>query len=71
MVGHTDNVGTLESNLKLFKDRADAVVKTLVDKFQIPASQLKAWGDGPTAPVASNATEDGKAQNRRVELVVQ
>jgi OmpA-OmpF porin, OOP family len=71
VVGHTDNVGTLESNLKLSKDRADAVIKVLVGKFAIPASQLIAWGDGPTAPVASNAAEEGRAQNRRVELVVQ
>ena len=69
VVGHTDNVGTLEYNIKLSKDRADAVVKALAGKFGIPAAQLKAWGDGPTAPVASNATEEGKAQNRRVELV--
>ena len=42
VVGHTDNVGTLEFNLKLSKDRADAVVKALVGKFGIPASQLTA-----------------------------
>ena len=71
VVGHTDNVGTLDSNLKLSKDRADAVVKALVGKYGIPASQLTAWGDGPTAPVASNAAEEGRAQNRRVELVAQ
>jgi outer membrane protein OmpA-like peptidoglycan-associated protein len=71
VVGHTDNVGTFDANLKLSKDRADAVVKALVDKYGIPAAQLTAWGDGPTAPVASNATEEGKAQNRRVELVAQ
>jgi outer membrane protein OmpA-like peptidoglycan-associated protein len=71
VVGHTDNVGTLEFNLKLSKDRADAVVKELTGKYEIPAAQLTAWGDGPTAPVASNAAEEGRAQNRRVELVAQ
>ena len=71
VVGHTDNVGNFDSNLKLSKDRADAVVKALVGNYGIPASQLKAWGDGPTAPVASNTAEEGRAQNRRVELVAQ
>lgn len=71
VVGHTDNVGTLEFNIKLSKDRADAVVKALVGRFGIPVSRLTAWGDGPTAPVATNVTEEGRAKNRRVELVTQ
>jgi OmpA-OmpF porin, OOP family len=70
VVGHTDNVGTLESNLKLSSDRADAVVKVLTGKG-IAASRLKAAGVGPYCPVASNKTDAGKAQNRRVELVDQ
>jgi len=70
VVGHTDNVGTLESNLKLSADRADAVVKALIAKG-IAASRLKPAGVGPYCPVASNKTEDGKARNRRVELVEQ
>ncbi len=71
VVGHTDNVGGFDANLKLSKDRADAVVKALTSKYGVNAAQLTAWGDGPTAPVASNATEEGRAQNRRVELVAQ
>jgi OmpA-OmpF porin, OOP family len=47
------------------------VVKALVGKFAIPVAQLIAWGDGPTAPVASNKSEEGRAQKRRVELVEQ
>ena len=70
VVGHTDNVGSLESNLKLSADRADAVVKALSGKG-IAASRLKPAGVGPYCPVASNRTEDGKAMNRRVELVEQ
>lgn len=70
VVGHTDNVGALESNLKLSADRADAVVKALLAKG-IAASRLKPAGVGPYCPVASNKTEDGKARNRRVELVEQ
>jgi OOP family OmpA-OmpF porin len=71
VVGHTDNVGTFDSNLKLSKDRADAVVKALVAKYSITASRLLAFGAVPVAPVASNRSEEGRAQNRRVELVAQ
>jgi len=70
VVGHTDNVGALDYNLKLSADRADAVVKALIGRG-IAAVRLKAAGVGPYCPVASNRTEDGKAQNRRVELVEQ
>jgi len=70
IVGHTDSVGTLESNLKLSADRADAVVKALAAKG-IAAGRMKAAGVGPYSPVSTNQTEDGKAQNRRVELVEQ
>lgn len=71
VVGHTDNTGSFESNIKLSNDRAAAVVNELVTKFAIDASRLRPWGDGPTAPVATNDTEAGKALNRRVELVKQ
>jgi OOP family OmpA-OmpF porin len=69
IVGHTDNIGTFEHNMKLSMDRATSVVSALVAKHGIAAARLKPAGDGPTAPVASNKTEDGKAKNRRVELV--
>jgi OOP family OmpA-OmpF porin len=71
VVGHTDNVGGLEANMKLSRDRADAVVQALVRDHGIMASRLNAYGDGPYAPVASNDTEEGRAKNRRVELVKQ
>ncbi len=71
VVGHTDNIGSFDSNMKLSKDRADAVLKTLVSKHGIAAGRLKAVGVGQAAPIASNRTEDGKAKNRRVELVEQ
>lgn len=71
VVGHTDNVGTLASNMDLSKRRGDAVVKVLTTKYNITATRLSAQGDGPTAPVASNDSEDGRAKNRRVELVKQ
>lgn len=71
VVGHTDNVGTLDYNLKLSKARADAVVKELITKYKIAADRLKAFGVASLAPVASNKTDDGRAKNRRVELVEQ
>ena len=70
VVGHTDTVGALETNLKLSADRADALVKALGAKG-VAAGRLKAAGVGPYCPVASNRDEKGRAQNRRVELVRQ
>lgn len=70
VVGHTDNVGTLEANLKLSADRAAALVKALSGRG-IEAGRLKAAGVGPYSPIASNRDEQGRAQNRRVELVEQ
>jgi outer membrane protein OmpA-like peptidoglycan-associated protein len=71
VVGHTDNVGTLANNMDLSKRRSDAVVKVLTTKYNVAAARLSAQGDGPTAPVASNDSEEGRAKNRRVELVKQ
>jgi OOP family OmpA-OmpF porin len=69
VVGHTDNVGSFESNMKLSNDRANAVVNVLSQKHGIAAERLKAHGVASLSPVASNDAEDGKAKNRRVELV--
>jgi outer membrane protein OmpA-like peptidoglycan-associated protein len=71
VVGHTDSVGSIDSNMRLSQDRANAVVQALVGKYAIATTRLKAYGVGPLAPVASNDTEVGKAKNRRVELVKQ
>jgi outer membrane protein OmpA-like peptidoglycan-associated protein len=71
VVGHTDNVGKFEANMLLSKQRADAVVKVLVSKYGIAPARLMPCGAGSMAPVASNQTEEGRAQNRRVELVEQ
>lgn len=71
VVGHTDNVAALDLNTKLSQARADAVVQALVSTHGIAASRLVARGVGPLAPVASNDAEDGRAKNRRVELVKQ
>jgi len=71
VVGHTDNVGGMDSNMKLSLTRAEAVMNALVGKYGIAAARLKSYGVASLAPVASNDTEDGKAKNRRVELVKQ
>jgi outer membrane protein OmpA-like peptidoglycan-associated protein len=71
VVGHTDNVGQFAHNVKLSQDRATAVVQALVTKHNIAAARLTPFGVGPTAPVAANSNEDGRAKNRRVELVAQ
>ena len=69
VVGHTDNVGDYKYNMKLSEARADAVVKTLVSKYNVDKKRLTSAGVGPLAPVTSNDTEEGKAKNRRVELI--
>jgi outer membrane protein OmpA-like peptidoglycan-associated protein len=71
VVGHTDNVGSLDSNMKLSKERGEAVAKALSTKYGIAGSRMKSYGVGSLCPVAPNDTEDGKAKNRRVELVKQ
>jgi len=71
IVGHTDNQGGLDHNMKLSKRRAMAVRDALVKQHGIVAARLSAWGAGYLAPVASNRSEDGRAKNRRVELVEQ
>ncbi len=71
VVGHTDNVGSFDHNMDLSRRRAEAVVKALVSEYGIDSKRLKPFGVGPLAPVATNDTEEGRAQNRRVELVKQ
>lgn len=71
VVGHTDNVGTAAANMELSKQRAAAVVNALVTQYHVAASRLDSTGVGPFSPVATNRTEEGRAKNRRVELVEQ
>jgi len=66
--GHTDNVGTPEANQKLSQERAQAVLAALAQRG-IKADRMTAKGYGQTVPVADNRTEEGRAKNRRVELV--
>ncbi len=69
VVGHTDNTGSFEHNLDLSKRRANAVTTTLSKEYGIKAGRLTPNGVANLAPVATNATEEGRAKNRRVELV--
>jgi len=71
VVGHTDNVGGMDSNMKLSMARGEAVVQALVARYGIAADRLKGYGVSSLAPVASNDSDAGRAKNRRVELVKQ
>lgn len=66
--GHTDNVGTPKSNMILSEDRAKAVVSAILNQG-IEANRLSYLGHGQERPIADNKTEEGRAKNRRVELV--
>jgi len=68
--GHSDNVGSNEHNMALSQRRAQSVVDYLVTDQHIAPSRLKAVGYGPTRPIADNATEEGKRQNRRIDAVI-
>lgn len=70
IVGHTDNVGSLATNQTLSEKRANAVLIALTTKYGIPLSQLSAHGVGQLSPLAINTTEEGRALNRRVEIVL-
>ena len=69
IVGYTDSTGSAQLNQQLSQQRANAVMNYLISQG-ISASRLQAIGDGPNNPVASNATAEGRAQNRRVEMYI-
>src|SRR5690606_17731280 len=71
IVGHTDNQGSLDYNHDLSTRRAEAVRRALAGDYGIDAERMAAHGVASLAPVASNGSEDGRALNRRVELVLQ
>src|SRR5690606_11347460 len=68
--GHTDSVGTEQNNLKLSQARADTVRTFLVSRG-IKPERISAVGKGESQPIADNKTPEGRANNRRVEIVVQ
>jgi outer membrane protein OmpA-like peptidoglycan-associated protein len=69
--GHTDNIGGNPYNLELSERRAAAVKQTLVSQYNIGADRLLTGGFGASRPIATNDTLEGRARNRRVELVRQ
>lgn len=69
IVGHTDSQGSYEHNMSLSKQRADAVAGALAGSYKIARGRLFTAGVGYLAPIGSNAVEDGRTLNRRVELV--
>ena len=69
IAGHTDSTGTHAYNMKLSLERAESVKAYLVSRG-VPAARLVTVGAGPDYPIASNATEEGRAQNRRVEITI-
>lgn len=70
IVGHTDNQGDLQANTVLSQKRAESVVAALHSRHGVAPARLIGRGVANLAPVASNDTEQGRAQNRRVEMVV-
>ncbi|MEO9823566.1 MAG: OmpA family protein [Paracoccaceae bacterium] len=70
LVGHTDSVGSLEANTALSTRRARSVAQRLATEFDVDTAQIEAAGAGYLSPVASNLSEEGRAANRRVEVVL-
>jgi outer membrane protein OmpA-like peptidoglycan-associated protein len=68
--GHTDSTGSADMNMQLSQARAQSVSTYLVSRG-LPSDQVTAQGFGPSRPVADNATAEGRANNRRVEIVIQ
>jgi OOP family OmpA-OmpF porin len=68
--GHTDNLGTAEVNRQIGLARAIAVREYLADEYQVPRALMRVVSYGADRPVADNATQDGRAQNRRVVITV-
>jgi outer membrane protein OmpA-like peptidoglycan-associated protein len=69
IVGHTDNQGAYDYNMGLSQRRAAAVAAALAKSYSIAPGRMKTAGVGFLSPVGSNTTEQGRALNRRVELV--
>ncbi len=69
VVGHTDNVGSYEKNLTLSQQRSEAVANKLAETYHISSSRLTPKGVAMVSPVSTNDTDEGRKQNRRVEIV--
>lgn len=70
VVGHTDSTGNFDANIALSVARAEAIVSVLEGTYGIATDRIAAVGVGPIAPIGDNSTDEGRAENRRVELVL-
>jgi outer membrane protein OmpA-like peptidoglycan-associated protein len=68
--GHTDSVGSSAKNQSLSQERADAVRRYILDAMRMDPSLIDAVGYGESRPIASNGTQAGRAQNRRIEITI-
>jgi outer membrane protein OmpA-like peptidoglycan-associated protein len=68
--GHTDDTGTRAANLELSQKRASVVAQALAQRLQVDAATITTTGQGPDRPLASNATDEGRARNRRIDVVI-
>jgi len=68
--GHTDSHGTDSTNLSLSQERAEAVRQYLLANMNLSAGAVEAIGFGEKAPIANNETADGRAKNRRIDVVI-
>jgi len=69
VTGHTDSVGGTQFNQNLSQQRADAVANYLTQR-NVQRNRMSTYGQGESSPIADNSTENGRAQNRRVEMVI-
>ncbi len=69
--GHTDSSGSEAANQRLSEERARTVTRFLIDQGRLPAQRIQSIGYGAARPVANNATAEGRAQNRRIDVVIQ
>jgi outer membrane protein OmpA-like peptidoglycan-associated protein len=68
--GHTDNTGEESYNLLLGRKRAEAVMEYFYKQYHIPLHRMQVFSYGSSAPISDNKTKDGRAENRRVEILV-
>jgi outer membrane protein OmpA-like peptidoglycan-associated protein len=68
--GHTDNTGGRDANLRLSRRRAETVAAALQERISLPPEQVEIVGHGPDLPVATNETPEGRARNRRIDVVI-
>ncbi len=69
--GHTDAQGRAKTNLALSEERAQAIKTYMTDAMRIPEFRIRASGSGDTRPIANNKTDEGRARNRRIDLIIE